>query len=216
MSLVRNLKHDYGDFRIDIPQWEILDQGVTALWGPSGAGKTSVFRLLLGLERAEGFSWDFQGLDLAKLPTPERRLGVVFQTLELFPHLSAEENIRFAAEARKIPIAEARAHLDELARTLGLEAVLDRKASVLSGGEKQRVALARALIGRPRVLFLDEPFSALDADLRNEARSLVKRAIENEKIPTVLITHDREDLEAFGGKVSEIRAGRIIREFRLN
>lgn len=213
MSWVRNLKHDYGDFRIDIPEWEILDRGVTALWGPSGSGKTSVFRLLLGLERAQGFSWDFQGVDLAQLPTPQRRLGVVFQTLELFPHMSARENIRFAAEARKISADETVAHLNDLAKTLGLEAVLERKASVLSGGEKQRVALARALIGRPRVLFLDEPFSALDADLRKEARMLVKRAIENEKIPTVLITHDRQDLEAFGGKVSEIRDGRIIREF---
>lgn len=212
MSWVRNLKHDYGDFKIDIPEWEILDQGVTSLWGASGAGKTSVFRLLLGLDRAEGFSWEFKGLDLARLPTPERRLGVVFQTLELFPHMTARGNIRFAADARKIPEAEAEQHLRELVRVLGLESCLDRKAAVLSGGEKQRVALARALIGKPRVLFLDEPFSALDADLRNEARALVKRAIEQEGIPTVLITHDRQDLEAFGGKVSEIRDGRIVNE----
>ena len=82
MSLVKNLKVNYGDFRIEIPSWEILDDGVTALWGPSGAGKTSVFRLLLGIERAEpGFRWDFHGVDLAALSTPDRRLGVVFKSL---------------------------------------------------------------------------------------------------------------------------------------
>ena len=223
MSWVRNLFLDYGSvsggpegaFSIDIPEWEILDEGVTSLWGPSGAGKTSVFRLLLGLESAS-FTWEFKGTDLAKLPTPERRLGVVFQTLELFPHMTAEENIRFAADARRIPVGEAKTHLTELVETLGLASCLGRKAALLSGGEKQRVALARALIGKPRVLFLDEPFSALDAGLRSEARDLVKRAISREKLPTVLITHDREDLESFGGKVSEISAGRIVREFRLD
>ena len=225
MSWVRNLFLDYRSFSgapedaftIDIPKWEILDEGVTSLWGPSGAGKTSVFRLLLGLENArKDFTWEFAGTDLAKLPTPEKRLGVVFQTLELFPHMTAEENIRFAADARRIPGAEAKSHLAELVETLGLASCIGRKAALLSGGEKQRVALARALIGKPRVLFLDEPFSALDAGLRSEARDLVKRAIAREKLPTVLITHDREDLESFGGKVSEISAGRIVREFRLD
>lgn len=210
---MRNLRHDYGDFLIEIPHWEILDQGVTSLWGSSGAGKTSVFRLLLGLEKPEaGFSWVFHGVDLARLSVPERRLGVVFQTLELFPHMNARENILFAAEARRIPQAEADKHLSELVETLSLESCLARRASVLSGGEKQRVALARALIGNPRILFLDEPFSALDANLRTEARALVKRAIEKEKIPTVLITHDEEDIKAFGGKMSEIKNGRIIGE----
>ena len=208
MSLVKNLRADYGDFKIDIPAWEILDSGVTALWGPSGAGKTSVFRLLLGLDRTEpGFSWDFRGENLAELSTPARRLGVVFQSLELFPHLTARQNILFAAEARKL--GDVKAHFDRLVATLGLSSVLERNAAVLSGGEKQRVALARALIGQPRLLFLDEPFSALDADLRSEARDLVKTAIATENIPTVLITHDRSDLDALATKVTEIHNGRI-------
>lgn len=209
MSWVRNLKRNYDGFEIDIPEWEIADEGVTALWGPSGAGKTSVFRLLLGLDESDpGFTWKFGSVDLAKLPTPERRLGVVFQAYELFPHLTARENIRFAAECRKIE--SYKTHLDSLIETLSLSRCLDRRASVLSGGEKQRVALARALIGLPRVLFLDEPFSALDADLREEARQLVKQTIAREKIPTVLITHDREDLAAFGGRVTEIQNGRLV------
>ncbi len=217
MSWVRNLKRDYGDgFTIDIPSWEILDEGVTALWGPSGSGKTSVFRLLLGLDQTETpFQWDFDGVDLARLATPERRLGVVFQSLELFPHMSAEENIRFAAEARKRDLAETDQHLKKLTDVLGLSSCLGRPANVLSGGEKQRVALARALIGRPRILFLDEPFSALDAALRTEARSLVREVISQEKIPVVLVSHDPEDLKAFTGKISEIKSGRLVSERKL-
>lgn len=216
MSWVRNLKCNYGDFILDIPEWEILDQGTTALWGPSGAGKTTLFQILLGLDQmTTKFSWDFAGVDLAKLPTPERRLGVVLQNFELFPHMTAEENIRFAAEARRRDLGEANRHLIDLTATLDLQNCLSRKAGVLSGGEKQRVALARALIGCPRLLFLDEPFSALDAALRVGARELVRRVIEVEKIPTVLITHDKEDLAVFSGKLSEIANGRIVREARL-
>ena len=213
MSWVRNLKRDYGDFLLDIPAWEILDRGVSVLFGPSGSGKTTVFRMLIGLDVPEaGFSWRFGDVDLARLATPDRKLGVVFQSFELFPHMSAAENIRFAAEARARPRRETDLHLQDLAETLGLQNLLGRRASVLSGGEKQRVALARALISRPRVLLLDEPFSALDADLRVEARSLVRRALDHEGIPSVLVTHDRDDIQAFEGKVSEIAAGRIIKE----
>ena len=210
MSWVRNLKADYGDFKIDIPEWEILDSGVTALWGPSGAGKTSVFRCLLGLDQpGAGFSWLMNGVDLARLSTPERRLGVVFQSLELFPHMTARQNIEFASEARKIPTARAREQFANLVETLALQSCLDRRANLLSGGERQRVAIARALIGEPRVLLLDEPFSALDADLRVEARKLVARAIQDSATPTVLITHDQDDINVLATKVTKITHGRI-------
>ncbi|WP_374031982.1 ATP-binding cassette domain-containing protein [Bdellovibrio bacteriovorus] len=209
MSLVENLHRDYGDFKLDIDSWEILDEGVTVLWGPSGSGKTSVFRILLGLESCPGFKWTYQGTDLAKLKTPDRHLGVVFQTLDLFPHLSAEENMMFAARARKVDPAKARARLKELSSILKMESFLQRPAAVLSGGEKQRVAIARALMGEPRLLLLDEPFSALDQELRDESRKLVKSVIETEKIPTLLVTHDQRDVEILGNKVTTIRNGRL-------
>lgn len=209
MSLVENLHRDYGDFKLDIDSWEILDEGVTVLWGPSGSGKTSVFRILLGLESCPGFKWTYQGTDLAKLKTPDRHLGVVFQTLDLFPHLSAEENMMFAARARKVDPAKSRARLKELSSILKMESFLQRPAAVLSGGEKQRVAIARALMGEPRLLLLDEPFSALDQELRDESRKLVKSVIETEKIPTLLVTHDQRDVEILGNKVTTIRNGRL-------
>lgn len=211
MSLVEGLVKDYDGFSIDIPRWEIGDQGVTALWGPSGSGKTSVFRLLIGLEPCPSLKWTMGGVDLAALPVPERRLGVLFQSLELFPHMTAEENILFAARSRAMAGAEARARLKELTEELRMGAYLGRKAHLLSGGEAQRVALGRAVIAQPRFLFLDEPFSALDSELKDEARGVVKRVIEKFGIPTLLITHDEADLRALAQTVVKIRGGRLVK-----
>lgn len=209
MSVVESLIKDYGDFRIEIPHWEIADQGITALWGPSGSGKTSVFRLLMGIEPCAQLRWTVQGEDIARLSPPERRLGVVFQSLELFPHMSARENILFAAEARAIDPSKAEEHLKRLAQLLRMEGYLSRRASLLSGGEAQRVALARAVIGKPRILLLDEPFSSLDAELRTEARQLLRQLVDTEKIPTILVTHDEEDLKAIADHVARIKDGRL-------
>ena len=210
MSLIQNLYRDYGDFRVDIPRWEIADQGVTALWGPSGSGKTSVFNLLIGLEPCPGLIWDFKGLNLAALPMQERQLGVVFQNYEIFPHLTAQQNILFAAEARDITLKAAEKHLAELTETLQLQNCLNTKGELLSGGEKQRTALARALIGEPRFLFLDEPFSNLDQNLRDSARSLVKQVIDKHRVPTLLVTHDEGDLKALAQTVVKIENGKLV------
>lgn len=210
MSLVENLLREYDGFKLNIPRWEIPDQGVTALWGPSGSGKTSVFRLLIGLEPCPGLKWTHQGVDLARLPVPERHLGVVFQTLELFPHMTAEQNILFAARARNMDVKQARARLKELSEELRMQSYLQRKAAVLSGGEAQRVALARAVITQPRFLFLDEPFSSLDQELRGEARSLVKQLIAKMGIPTLLVTHDVEDLSVLAETIVKIKDGQLV------
>ena len=210
MSLVKNLKQDYGDFVIDIPHWEILDHGVTALWGPSGSGKTSVFRTMIGLEPCPTLSWIFNDVDLAKLSVPERKLGVVFQSLELFPHMSALSNILFAAQSRKVDPSRSKILLDKLVNDLHLEGCLRKKAHVLSGGEAQRVALARALIGEPRFLFLDEPFSGLDSELKEGARQLVRKLINEFSIPTLLITHDAEDVEFLAHSTVKIRKGKFV------
>lgn len=210
MSTVEGLIRDFDDFKVDIPKWEILDSGVTALSGPSGSGKTTVLRMLIGLIPCPTLKWKLGGEDLAQLPIAERRLGVVFQTLELFPHMTGRENIFFAARARKIEEKESAADFKNLIHDLRLETCVDRSVQLLSGGERQRVALARALIGQPRVLLLDEPFSSLDIQMREEARVLIKAVIQKRKIPTVLITHDARDLEVLADRVDQIRDGKLV------
>lgn len=211
MSLIQNLIRNYDEFEISILRWELSDQGITALKGPSGAGKTSVIRLMLGLDQCSSqFSWVLNGVDLAKLPIGERRLGVVFQNYELFGHLSARENIEFAMRARQIDVDLNQNKFLRVVEKLKLTHCLERKAKVLSGGEKQRVALARALIGEPRFLFLDEPFAALDSDVRREARELVKQVIAEFNIPTLLVSHDDDDIRDLAQHVVRIENGRLL------
>ncbi len=220
MSVVKRLQHDYGDFKIEIENWEILDQGVTAFLGPSGSGKSSVIRHLLGLEKSDQMQWLWSEgagqVDLAALAIRERRLGVVFQNGELFPHMTTRQNIEFAAEAAVVSRGAKRSEVmdlvKQLIRDLGLERVSETRAVNLSGGERQRVALARALVGRPRLILLDEPFSALDAELRRDVRAMVFRVLAEYQIPALLVTHDPEDLVGLRGKVTRIRDGRIIEE----
>lgn len=216
MSLIENLSKHYRaegqgqpPFELRVDRLEIPETGSVALMGPSGSGKTSLFRILLGLERADKGSWSVDGRDLLQVPCEKRGLGAVFQTYELFPHMSAEENIWFAAKARKIPRERALKNIERLAADLRLTSILKRRTDLLSGGEKQRVALARALVAEPRVLLLDEPFSALDADLRKEARLLVKNVLAQSKCPSLMITHDREDADALGAHIVRIENGVI-------
>jgi ABC-type sulfate/molybdate transport systems ATPase subunit len=209
LSVVENLFYDYGDFKVDVPYWEIPDQGIIALRGKSGSGKTSIVRLLTGLDPCAKMRWNFAGKDLCKLPIRERRIGVVFQTLDLYPHMSVEENIYFAAESRGLNKKEVQPYFEQLIAALQIEQIVKRNASVISGGEKQRTALARALIGKPRFLILDEPFSALDQDLRVESRALVRSVIVAQKTPTLLITHDEQDVLSLADKVVYIENGRL-------
>lgn len=219
MSRVEFLEHSYGTFKIEIADWEILDQGITAFLGPSGSGKSTVIRHLIGLEKSDRFRWVWDGVDVSSIPIKERKLGVVFQGGELFPHMTARQNVEFAARAAIRSRGVRAEGMDTRIQDLFDELSLGRSeftiASKLSGGERQRVALARALIGEPRLLLLDEPFSALDAELRSEARQTVKRALKERGIPALLVTHDPTDLKGFSGKVSRIQNGRIVAEMTL-
>jgi sulfate transport system ATP-binding protein/putative spermidine/putrescine transport system ATP-binding protein len=213
MSLVKNLIKSYPAskedpaFYISVPEWQIADTGVTALWGPSGSGKTSIFRILIGLESCPGLSWDFKGVDLTQLPVGKRQLGVVFQELHLFPHMTTRGNIEFAARSRGCEVEK---FLSRWTEPLQLKSFLDRKVERLSGGERQRVALARALAGEPKFLFLDEPFSALNEELKEESREMVAQVIQEANIPCLLITHDREDLQHLAEHVVTIKGGTFV------
>lgn len=210
MSLVKNLIVKFKDFELNIPELEILDHGVTILSGPSGSGKSTLFNALIGFEPVEQMSWVFGDKNLATLKPPERNLGVVFQSLDLFLHMSARENIEFAAKCRKIETSKYKAKIEKYASVLNLQGILDKKASLLSGGEKQRVAFLRAIVGEPDILLLDEPFSSLDIELRHESRQIIKSIIQSEKIPVFMITHDPEDVTELADKVYQLRAGKLV------
>lgn len=209
MSIIKNINLKLGRFALNVDQLELPDQGVTAFLGPSGSGKSSFFNTLVGLHTPPNWSWDFQGEDLAKLDLSQRRLGVLFQSYDLFPHMTAKENIKIIFEARQNANQDFNEFIKPYLTKLKLEKCWSTKASDLSGGEKQRVALLRALISNPRVLLLDEPFSALDAEARVEARQLVKSVISNLAIPIYLITHDKADVQALAQQVVYIEDGRL-------
>ncbi|MCE3010017.1 MAG: ATP-binding cassette domain-containing protein [Proteobacteria bacterium] len=209
MAKILNLKKSWGDFKMEIPELEILDEGLTVLWGPSGSGKSTFLNVLIGLEFVPGFQWIFHGEDLAKLSVQERRLGVVFQSYDLFPHMTGLQNIEFAFQARGLSQKEVAPKLHFFAEKLGLEKFWARPVSVISGGEKQRIALARALVGEPRILLLDEPFSALDTELRNSAREVLRSLVAELKIPALMVSHDPADLEIARSKVF-MEGGKII------
>jgi len=179
---------------------------VTVLFGPSGAGKTTVLRALAGLDLPDAGTIALDGetwLDRARgvaVPPQRRRVGVLFQEYALFPHLTVAGNVGYGLH--RLPRARRAARVRELAARLGIEpALLDRRPGELSGGQRQRVALARALAPAPRLLLLDEPLSALDAPSREELRGELRRALEGEGVPAVVVTHDRVEALALGDRI---------------
>ncbi len=200
-------------FELNIDELLIPERGVTAILGSSGSGKTTFLKTLIGLYQPPAWSWTFKGELLSELDISSRRLGVVFQSFDLFPHLSAEENVSLVLKARnpeKISRAEAQNKMQKYFTQLNLEACRNTLAQNLSGGEKQRIALLRALVSNPRILLLDEPFSALDTDLRSEARLLVKELLSELDIPVYLITHDKEDVNSLAENVIRLHEGKLI------
>ena len=213
MSVVKKFHRDFKDFKIRISDWEILDKGVTLLWGPSGSGKSTVIRGLLGLDADSTVQWEFRGRQMDKLPVEKRNLGAVFQDLGLFPHLSAKANILFPVQSGVHK--RWKKDFDFLVETLEVGKVLNHPVFELSGGEKQRVALARSLIYRPEMLMLDEPFSSLDEALRAKMRSMVLSVCEELDCPILLVSHDQKDVDKMASKVTSIADGKIVKEESL-
>lgn len=195
MSTVKNINLKLGSFHLKKEQVEILDQGITLIWGPSGCGKSSFLKALMGYHQCPEMSWMFKGQDLNLLPAGKRPIGILFQSYDLFPHMTAKENIEFALKAKGQILADTEDYWNKIKELLQLESFLDTKASNLSGGESQRTALARALITKPEILLLDEPFSALDKSRRQNARQLLSNVVEDFNIPALIVSHDEDDRE---------------------
>lgn len=210
MSQIKGISLRQDDFSLKIPEMEIDDRGVTALVGPSGSGKSTLIRVLLGLEPLGEWSWIFGGEDISKLPVEKRNFGVVFQTLELFPHMTALENVLFPLRCRGTVDDSALNRVNELMEHLEISSCASRRPGKLSGGEKQRVALARALSFKPRFLFLDEPFSSLDEEVREKSRQLVDEILKEQNVPALLVSHDKRDIDHLASKIYRIKNGRLV------
>ncbi len=213
MSHIKNLVLKMDDFELNIKELVIPEKGITAILGSSGSGKTTFLKTLIGLYEPQGWSWTFKGELLSGLDIGSRRLGVVFQNYDLFPHLTAEENINLVLKARNSEKAArliAQNKVEKYISQLNLVNCRQTRAQNLSGGEKQRVALLRALVSNPRILLLDEPFAALDTDLRSEARLLVKEVLSQLDIPVYLVTHDKEDVTSLAENVIHLKNGKLI------
>jgi len=196
------------DVSLDIRQGELL-----ALLGPSGSGKTTLLRAIAGLEHPDAGRILFDGEDATALSVQARRAGFVFQHYALFKHLDVRGNIAFGLEVRRgaerWPKARIDARVQELLSLVQLEGLGGRYPAQLSGGQRQRVALARALAIEPRVLLLDEPFGALDAQVRRDLRRWLRELHDRTGLTTVFVTHDQEEALELADRVAILNRGRI-------
>ena len=196
------------DIRLDVRKGELL-----ALLGPSGSGKTTLLRIIAGLEHADSGRIVFDGEDASRLSVQARRAGFVFQHYALFRHMNVQDNIAFGLRVRRgaerWPESRIRARVDELLSLVQLDGLGKRYPAQLSGGQRQRVALARALAIEPRVLLLDEPFGALDAQVRRDLRRWLRELHDRTGLTTLFVTHDQEEALELADRVAILNGGRL-------
>ncbi|UDY23919.1 sulfate/molybdate ABC transporter ATP-binding protein [Nocardioides sp. Kera G14] len=207
---VRNVTKQYGDFyalndvSVSIPTGQL-----TALLGPSGGGKSTLLRIIAGLDSADSGSVSIEGVDATKLPPQKRNVGFVFQHYAVFKHMSVAKNVAFGLEIRKRSKPEIKQRVGELLELVHLSQFADRLPAQLSGGQRQRMALARALAVEPKVLLLDEPFGALDAKVRKELRDWLRRLHDEVHVTTVFVTHDQEEALEVADEIVVINDGHV-------
>jgi sulfate/thiosulfate transport system ATP-binding protein len=210
---VRNVTKRFGDFvALDNVSVDIEDGDLTALLGPSGGGKSTLLRIIAGLELPDTGTVEINGVDLTLLPPQRRNIGFVFQHYAAFKHLTVARNVAFGLEIRKTKKADIKARVKELLELVHLDQFGDRYPSQLSGGQRQRMALARALAVQPEVLLLDEPFGALDAQVRKELRTWLRRLHDEVHVTTVFVTHDQEEAMDVADRIFVMAAGKVEQE----
>src|SRR5581483_917937 len=210
MITATHVSKRFGDFvALDDVSIEVATGSLTALLGPSGSGKSTLLRIIAGLERPDAGEIVLAGEAATSVPPQERGVGFVFQHYAAFKHMTVRDNIGFALKIRKRPRAEIRARVDELIELVQLRGFGHRFPAQLSGGQRQRMALARALAAEPKVLLLDEPFGALDARVRTELRTWLRRLHEETHTTTVFVTHDQEEAMEVADNVVVMNRGRV-------
>ena len=180
-----------------------------ALVGPSGCGKSTTLRLIAGLDQPTEGRIVLDGVDVTRTPPIDRKVGMVFQSYALFPHLSVGANLELGLKVRGISPADRLKRVQEVLQLVQLEDQVTKKPGLLSGGQRQRVALARALLRDPLVYLLDEPMSNLDAQLREDLRPQLRRLVLRDRKPVVYVTHDQHEAMAMADRIAVLNKGRI-------
>jgi sulfate transport system ATP-binding protein len=207
---ITSVSKHFGDaVALDDVTLHVPKGSLTALLGPSGGGKSTLLRVIAGLEQPDSGVVEIDGEDLTNVPVRERGVGFCFQHYAPFRHLTVRRNVAFGLEVRRRPKAEIREKVDELLDLVRIGHLSDRYPSQLSGGQRQRMALARALAIEPRVLLLDEPFGALDAQVRQQLRVWLRQLHEKISVTTVLVTHDQEEALEVADRLAIIHEGRL-------
>ena len=200
----------FGDFvALDDVSVSLPTGQLTALLGPSGGGKSTLLRIIAGLDKADEGTVTIEGIEATRLPPQKRNVGFVFQHYAVFKHMSVAKNVAFGLEIRKRPKAEVEQRVEELLKLVHLSQFSHRMPSQLSGGQRQRMALARALAVEPTVLLLDEPFGALDAKVRKELREWLRRLHDEVSVTTVFVTHDQEEALEVADEIVVVNEGRV-------
>ena len=188
---------------------EIADKEFIVLVGPSGCGKSTTLRMVAGLEEISGGELYIDGRLCNDVDPKDRDIAMVFQTYALYPHMTVRKNISFPLEQKRVPKDEIARKVEEVAKILGITEYLDRKPKQLSGGQRQRVAIGRAIVREPKVLLMDEPLSNLDAKLRGEMRTELKRLHRDMKSTFVYVTHDQLEAMTLSTKICLMNEGNL-------
>lgn len=208
--LIKDAIKIYGDFQalngvsLDIKEGEFF-----TLLGPSGCGKTTLLRMIAGFNSIEGGEFYFGDTLINNVPAHKRDIGMVFQNYAIFPHLTVRENVAYGLKARKVNKGDIDKRVDEALELVQIKHLADRKPNELSGGQQQRVALARAFVIEPSLLLMDEPLSNLDAKLRVQMRSVIKKLQKRLGITTIYVTHDQEEALAISDRIAIMKDGYI-------
>lgn len=209
--IIRDAVKKYGDFTavnkidLDIKKGEFF-----TLLGPSGCGKTTLLRMIAGFNSVDGGQIYFDDKVINNVDAHKRDIGMVFQNYAIFPHLTVAENVAYGLKAKKTPKSEIAGKVTEALELVQIEALKNRRPNELSGGQQQRVALARAFVIEPGVLLMDEPLSNLDAKLRVQMRSVIKKLQQRLGITTVYVTHDQEEALAISDRIAVMKNGVIM------
>ncbi len=193
------------DMNLTVHSGEML-----ALLGPSGCGKSTTLFAICGIHRMDGGRLTFGGRDVTRVPAQQRSVGVVFQNYALYPHMTVAENIGFPLKVQRMSRAEITAEVARMADLVQIGDLLERRPAQLSGGQQQRVALARAMVRKPDVLLLDEPLANLDAKLRLEMRSEIRRIQRETGITAILVTHDQVEAMSMCDRIALMKDGKIV------